>query len=157
MALSGQKIKELRDALTDAFDRASLIMMVKTGLDEDLGKISPDENVTFMAYHLVMWADTEGRLPDLIKAAVDEKPGNEALRAFYVHMRKWLTETSTLLKPVVPHVVPQPREIVFDVLLAYSELDQEQALQVAKNLTGADYRPLLCPGKLFVEQPTDYE
>ena len=82
--LTGEQWKSLTDALTSAFPSVSrLEMMVQFGLNERLADLAPDRpRVSEAAFELVKWAQSAGRLNQLIVAARNQNPGNPKLRLF---------------------------------------------------------------------------
>ena len=80
MPLTGPQHQQIQDALLSAFDAASLRQLVKFELDEDLDQITPPGDLTQRAYHLVAWADQQGRVPALIAGARKQNPGNADLQ-----------------------------------------------------------------------------
>ncbi|MGH2614252.1 MAG: effector-associated domain EAD1-containing protein, partial [Thermomicrobiales bacterium] len=80
--LSGASRKRLVAALLDAFDRAGFEQLARFHLNEDFEEIAGGGNLRQMAFSLVEWAASHGRLPDLVAGALAENPGNPALQAF---------------------------------------------------------------------------
>src|ERR1051326_7115985 len=81
--LDKQQFKELHAALLSAFPTpARLEMMVKLGLDENLDAIAGGRDLTVITYELLGWAESRGRVEELIVAAVEGNPGNPELRSY---------------------------------------------------------------------------
>jgi hypothetical protein len=81
--LTGPQRKQLYDALLSAFPTASdLGRMVTFGLDENLARITTGSSLGDMVLSLMTWAQAQGRMEDLVKAALADTPGNAALQAF---------------------------------------------------------------------------
>src|SRR2546430_2368347 len=81
--LTGGQYKQLTDALITAFPaEAKLAQMVKFGLGKTLAAIAGGQDLTDVVFHLIQWAEAQGRTEDLIVAARNENPGNAALRQF---------------------------------------------------------------------------
>jgi len=56
--------------------------MVRFELDENLATISSEGNLTSIVFHLITWAESTGRLEELIAAAHRTNPGNPMLSRF---------------------------------------------------------------------------
>jgi hypothetical protein len=81
--LTGPQRKQLYDALLSAFPTASdLGRMVTFGLNENLARITTGSSLGDMVLSLMTWAQAQGRMEDLVKAALADTPGNAALQAF---------------------------------------------------------------------------
>jgi hypothetical protein len=81
--LKGSQLKKLQEALHDAFpSQDSLRQMVRTELDEHLSRIAGGENLSAVIFDLIEWAESEGRLQELIEGAHRTNPGNAMLRTF---------------------------------------------------------------------------
>lgn len=82
MKLPGARFEELQEALVTAFPTESdLRQMVRVGLDVPLANISNSRNLRGLVYDLIEWAESRGRLDDLVKQAHTHNPGNELLGA----------------------------------------------------------------------------
>ncbi len=84
LVLSGEQKRALNEALLEAFrDRDALEVMVGYYLDENLATItSSDQNLRTNVFELVGWAESVGRLGDLLDGARQANAGNPALAAF---------------------------------------------------------------------------
>jgi len=80
--LSGSSRKRLVAALLSAFDRAGFEQLTRFHLNEDFEEIASGSNLRQMAFSLVEWATSHGRLPDLVAGALAENPGNSDLQSF---------------------------------------------------------------------------
>lgn len=68
-------IKKLNEALLDSYDKNSLERFVKFELDEDLGQlVGSDGDLTSQVFHLVEWAERNGRLSELLSKAREDRP-----------------------------------------------------------------------------------
>ncbi|AFY56938.1 leucine-rich repeat (LRR) protein [Rivularia sp. PCC 7116] len=77
----GQKLKELRDAIINAYpNKSNLKMMVRYELDENLDSITTGENMGVVVFELIAWAESLGKLQQLVKAACESNPGNSKLQ-----------------------------------------------------------------------------
>ncbi len=81
MKLTGQRVQQICDALSDAYPtRDALRMLVRLELDENLEEIAGGENQSVVVFNLVTWAERSGRIDELITHARRRMPGNEALQ-----------------------------------------------------------------------------
>ena len=80
--LRGSEVKQLVDALCAAFPSLSaLTAMVRFELDENLAEFAAG-NLRDVAFALVTFAESRGRLRDLVDGAQRSNPGSPELRAF---------------------------------------------------------------------------
>lgn len=83
MELSGKQVKSLQDALLDAYPKkASLRNMVRTELEINLDAVADGDNLAEVVFSLITWADSTGRINDLVEGAVRTNPGNTLLQQF---------------------------------------------------------------------------
>ncbi len=79
MPLTKQQRIELNELLLALFDGPELTRMVRMHLDENLSAIAGGANLTDIVFNLVYWAERHGRGPDLIDAALAERPQSPEL------------------------------------------------------------------------------
>jgi hypothetical protein len=89
MALTGQQIDQIQQALLDGYDEASLRQMVRVELDVDLRHVAGGENLTEVTLNLVKWVDRQHRVQELITAAVNANPINPELQALQQAAQDW--------------------------------------------------------------------
>ena len=83
MKLTGSQLRDLTNALLDAFpSHKALAIMVRIALTENLDAIVSGGKLRESIVELIQWAQTEGRLAELIEGARKENPGNSELRSF---------------------------------------------------------------------------
>jgi hypothetical protein len=83
MELSGNQVKQLREALQNAFpDKSKLSLLMREEMEESLDAIAGDGNLTTIVAELIEFAEAEGRLVELVSAAIRRNPGNPKLRLF---------------------------------------------------------------------------
>ena len=80
--LTGKQCQQFHKALLASFDRASLENMVKFELDERLDVIVGGETLSDIVFHLILWAERNGKLSDLIQGSLSTQKGNSLLKAF---------------------------------------------------------------------------
>lgn len=79
--LSGQQVRQLAEALTSAFPRKSdLERLIRYGLDRSLSEIAGGDTVSEIVFQVIEWAEAQGRVADLITAAIAENPRNPQLK-----------------------------------------------------------------------------
>ena len=83
--LDGKHYKQIQEALIDAFPSYNnLKMMIRFTLDENLDNItSSQNNLSEATFDLIAWANSQNKLPELIKGACQENSGNELLKSCY--------------------------------------------------------------------------
>lgn len=80
---AGARLERLHAALLDAFPgKAELQQLVKFHLDQNLETIAGGENLSDITFNLLMWAEAEGRLDELVAAALHANPDNPSLKQF---------------------------------------------------------------------------
>jgi hypothetical protein len=81
MRLTGRQRRQLTQALLSAFPkREDLAMMLSFGLNEKLSEVAGGETYSGVVFNLIEWAQSQGRLEELVTAARVENPGNPDLR-----------------------------------------------------------------------------
>ena len=90
LQLTVEQRKALRVALMAAFPgQPQLELMVEDELEESLNRITQGQSSYELAVRdLVKWAEAEGRLAQLISAAVNANPGNSCLKNFSRQFQK---------------------------------------------------------------------
>jgi hypothetical protein len=82
--LTGDRMKKLADAVLSAFPRyQSLSRAVRYGLNERLEALTSAQlSLADVIFDLLTWAESHGKEAALLRALLDQNPGNEALRRF---------------------------------------------------------------------------
>ncbi|MGD1936527.1 MAG: tetratricopeptide repeat protein [Cyanophyceae cyanobacterium] len=79
MGWTGKRKQVFRDALVDTYrDRQALRMFVMDGIEASLNRITKDDNLDTTAFELIEWADSQGRLEELLTAFCKENPHRAA-------------------------------------------------------------------------------
>ena len=127
MKLSGQQVKQIQDALLDAYTtKDSLRMMVRTGLDKNLEAIADGDNLRVIIFNLVSWAEQYGRVRDLLDAAQSQNPGNESLQHIFDTLQPSLRPSTPSAAGIPePAIVPALLPAAVDVFLSYSRRDMD--------------------------------
>ena len=80
--LSGEQRKKLRQGLLSAYPSIpKLKIMVDDKLDHNLDAIAGGSNLQEVVYNLIITAEAEGWLQDLVSGAIESNPGNSYLKA----------------------------------------------------------------------------
>ncbi|MEO5729428.1 MAG: effector-associated domain EAD1-containing protein, partial [Byssovorax sp.] len=81
--LDGKVTEQLQSALLAAFPtRSALTIMVRFQLGENLDALASPGSLKTTVFELITWAESQGRVADLVEGARTANPGNPALRAF---------------------------------------------------------------------------
>ncbi len=80
MKVSGKLLKQLTDAVLDAFDRESLARFFRESLGERFDEVVPQRGLRSQVHALLEWAQRQGRLEEVVQAAAEEVPGNRDLK-----------------------------------------------------------------------------
>ena len=103
MELTPSQRQELRAALLSAFPQPPLLdLMIQDALGKDLNQITQGQpTYDLTVQDLVKWADSQGRLRELVIGASQKNPGNPELKAFsQVFLDKDLRKLFSLLSPI---------------------------------------------------------
>ncbi len=99
MKLTKQEYKELQNALLSAFRHQDMLkQMVKFQLDQTLEDIIGGEDNSTRIFNLIQWAESYGKLRELITGAYEENPNNPELKSFYEKYLRAITTTSVKLE-----------------------------------------------------------
>lgn len=81
MRLSSEQCRKLTDALVQALRKKPTVeRVVRFGLNENLDAIVPDGALTDIVFNLILWAESQERLEELVVEARRENVGNSSLR-----------------------------------------------------------------------------
>lgn len=104
---SGAQFQQIQEALLLAFpSEADLSQMVRLGLNENLSAVAGSGNLTEIVHKLITWAESHGRLDDLVKKAHQKNPGNLPLSAVASAWPHGLSAPSLL--PTDRSLAPRP-------------------------------------------------
>src|SRR5436190_1856482 len=117
MELEGPQQKQLQAALISAFPtRSDLEQMVFHGLDVHLLAITAEGSLQQVVFELLRWAQAQGRLEELIKAALAQNSGNQELQRVAVQLGMSSGQSSSgVPASTLPAVwnIPYPRNAFF--------------------------------------------
>jgi predicted MPP superfamily phosphohydrolase len=112
--LSGPQLAEFQRTLLSAFpDTASIVEMTRFHLGENLAAIATG-NLRTVVFELLVWAQSRGRLGDLLLAAVRYNPGNPDLRRLAASHGVMLAAPASAFGDTVvaPLAVPLPPTVL---------------------------------------------
>lgn len=113
MTLTGSQIAQLLDALLDAYPRHdALRMMVRVEMNENLDAIAGGGNLRGVAFSLIEWAISTGRIQELIAGARRATPGNARLQAFARSLSGLDGETGPPAPPSTASPSPSVRALI---------------------------------------------
>jgi endonuclease G, mitochondrial len=102
MEIRGNQVKQLRESLQSAFPgKPKLKLLVREELNENLDEIVGDGPLTTIVGELIDFAEAEGRLVELVSAAIRRNPGNPKLRLFVESFGLLPSETQQM--PALPY------------------------------------------------------
>jgi hypothetical protein len=83
MKLTGMQLRRLQTALLSAFPfRGELERLLRFEMDKLLDEIVSSHNLSQDVFELILWAEAQGRLEELIQAAYRANPSNRELSEF---------------------------------------------------------------------------
>jgi hypothetical protein len=90
MPLNGQQTKQFADALLNSCPRrADLKQLVLLGMDTNLDAIVGEGGLDRQIHELIVWAQAEGRLADLVASAVEARPNNPLVKQLATDFAAW--------------------------------------------------------------------
>ncbi len=115
MRLKGFERERLSEAIISAYpSKTKLKMMVSYQLDKNLDAIAGGDDLTEIVFSLIEWAESRGKLENLIEAAGKENPGNPDLREFKEHIQeKYRPSSPPGFSPASP---PELTNFEFEVI-----------------------------------------
>lgn len=140
MTLSGKQSKSLVAALLDAFPkRSDLEQLVRYELDEKLDKLVANNDMQTVHFHLIEWAESQGKLTDLLDSAKRQNPGNERLREWLVENDDSIQSGASLGPPSSSKLQQTDRTSVPKPSVTIQTLEEYRVLVVENDL---DYRKI---------------
>ncbi|MBD2319469.1 trypsin-like peptidase domain-containing protein [Phormidium tenue] len=101
MELSGDQFKKLRIALQSAYPKkAKLEILLREEMNVRLDDVVGGSNLTETVAELVSWAESKGKIPDLVSAAIKGNSGNPSLLNFVASFGMIPVESKS--NPVIP-------------------------------------------------------
>ena len=140
MKLSSQQLGQLQNALLSAYPTIDdLRMMVRLELDIPLDEVATGENLRVIVFKLLTWAESNGRIRELIDGAHRQNPGSPEIQKLHQDMFDWSALSDPLPETFAERGSHRnnmaPAEI--DVFLTYSRADSELMHRVHGDLREA--------------------
>ena len=105
LVLTPAEVGKFQEALLSAFNRSELEQLVYLRLEVNLNEIVADGPHRQVVFDLIKWANGQGKIESLLRAAREENSGNVLLRQFDDAIRA----RSTPPQPTAPRVTKIPR------------------------------------------------
>ena len=134
MSLTGSQIGRIHAALVSAYGRDEFRRVVKVCMDVDFDAIAPEKGFSDQVFHLVRWADQQGRSLELVKCAWENNQRNEGLQALWTEVQGWANEAQPSSQSAASPQAPTTGHHVF---LAYSRKDSEVMRRLRSDLATA--------------------
>jgi hypothetical protein len=116
MKLDGQQRLQLQQSLLSAFPgKAKLEQMVSFQLEKRLDEIAGGADLTEITFNLIKWAETNGRVDELVTKANTSNPGNPELSAFAAQVSQQWTSNVGIGLSSLPKLIDK----VYDVLTSF--------------------------------------
>lgn len=140
MQLTGQQLKQFRDALLSAFPTSGdLAQMVSFELNENLNAIAGGQNHSEVVFNLIQWAQARGQSEQLMSAATNMNPDNPQLRSFVAQCQnsqspaqQISTQSSTTAESTSTVKASNSKITVF---FSYSHKDEDLRDELATHLS----------------------
>lgn len=95
MSLNGEHFGQIHEAFLDAFSHDDLRLFVRIHLDANLDEIALVPNLAAITRDLIAWADRQGRLREMIDAALHQIPNNRLLQV--LAQQPWIATADSLV------------------------------------------------------------
>ncbi|HHY56709.1 MAG TPA: pentapeptide repeat-containing protein [Chloroflexi bacterium] len=95
MSLNSEHFAQIHRAFLDAFDTGELRLFVRIHLNANLDEITLGQNLAAITLELIAWADRQGRLREMIDAALRQNPGNPQLQD--LTKQPWIATADSLV------------------------------------------------------------
>jgi formylglycine-generating enzyme required for sulfatase activity len=148
--INGQLLERINEAILAAYDAGDLERMVLFSLNQDLYEIAGKENERETVFDLVKWAQSQGRLGELVQAAAQDRPHNQELQAL-------AGELSPDPRPAsaIPTITGDPLPGLYATLIqASGRQDWDLVLALGAEIQALDADYLDVPALLTLAQQT---
>jgi hypothetical protein len=154
MELSGNQVKQLREALQGAFpEKFRLKQMLREEMDVNLDVVVGGETLTDIVTNLIIFAEAGGRLVELTTAAIQRNPGNLKLRLFAESVGLLPSELKPVTSttdgtgvssiPTLPQTEPNPKTSIIapillepiEIFISYSHKDDDLREELVTHLS----------------------
>jgi hypothetical protein len=112
LVLTPAEVGKFQEALLNAFNRSELEQLVYLRLGVNLNDVVADRPHRQVVFDLIKWANSQGKIESLLRAAREENPGNVLLRQFDDAIRV----RSAPPQPTPPRVTKIPRNQLRDLI-----------------------------------------
>jgi len=131
MNLTGKQQRELHIALLAAFPTATALeRMVKYQLDKNLSEIASGEsNLEDIIFRLIRWADTYGRVSDLLQGSLDANSTNPVLKTTVARLQSVMALEPLPVEKNPAGVMEPVLEVQFQRALQ-TEYERQQKVQL---------------------------
>ena len=136
MKLSGPQFKQLQEALLDAYTEFGLRQMLRFQMEVDLDHEVGSGSLTEVVFNLIGWAERNGKVQPLIKAAHTGNQENARLIALVADAEKWFVPERQAPQPTEA-LSPATPQASHQIFLSYSRKDSRQMQIVYRALTDA--------------------
>ncbi len=127
--LSIEQSNKLDKALRAAFpNKGELAALLRFGLGESLEVVSLQLTLGAIVLDIIQWAESKGKVLDLVRAALDRNPDNEKVK----ELASWLPENEGASIPtanigtVISEALRMRRQVHFDTLVRKGFYKQKQ-------------------------------
>lgn len=94
MKLRGRQFQCIHVAILSAYpNRTILRRMIRFGLNENLDFIADGSSLSEVIFSLIEWAESQGRIKELVNAAHRHNKGNVMLQRLKSEMERWEAES----------------------------------------------------------------
>jgi hypothetical protein len=105
LVLTPTEVGQFQEALVSAFNRSELEQLVYLRLEVNLNDVVADGPFRQVVFDLIKWANGQGKIESLLRAAREENPGNVLLRQF----DEAISVRPAPPQPTAPRVTKIPR------------------------------------------------
>jgi hypothetical protein len=105
LVLTPAEVGKFQEALLSAFNRSELEQLVYLRLEVNLNDVVADGPHRQVVFDLIKWANGQGKIEALLRAAREENPGNMLLRQF----DDVISVRPVPPQPIAPRVTKIPR------------------------------------------------
>jgi Effector-associated domain 1/TIR domain/CHAT domain len=152
MELSGNQVKQLREALQSAFpEKSKLKQLLREEMDINIDAVVGNGNLTDIVTELIAFTEAEGRLVELVTAATRRNSGNPKLRLFADSIGLLPSEIKlptsntdgTAISSTLPHTGTNPKTSTtapvslesIEIFISYSHKDDDLRDELVTHLS----------------------
>ncbi|WP_414622072.1 effector-associated domain EAD1-containing protein [Calothrix sp. CCY 0018] len=129
MHLSGDELRKLRLAITSAYpSKGDLMIMAREKLEVNLDAVAGGKDYTEVVFSLIQWAESRGKLEQLIESLCKERPKNEVFKKIKYKLFPNLFDLTDIKLNICPISIEQFN----NVFLVFTEIDLDILKRVCK-------------------------